>query len=82
MRSIGTEYVQVKQLTINHLARNLARIVALGWLMATCLGCVVWHTEEIVLIEPNYSHVRDNADQDYAADRPTVLQASGKQDDH
>ena len=72
----------MEQLTISRLARNLARMVVLGWLTATCLSCVVWHTEEIVLIEPSYSHVRDDADQDDAADRPIVLQASGQQDDH
>ena len=67
----------MKQLMISH----LAKAAVLACVAATCAGCVVWHTEEIVLIEPSYSHLRDGAAQDDAADRPPTVQAFGKRAD-
>lgn len=39
-----------------------------GMGLAICCGCVVWHTDEIVLIKPSYSYVHGAPDEMFVED--------------
>jgi hypothetical protein len=60
--------------------RSAAVVFCVMCIAGVCAGCVVWHTQKVVLIEPTYSHLRDGpAGGDDAASTDGSVETGGEQ---